>query len=278
MKKFLLNLFFLLQILIIPYKTLALIDSTYSINSKTSNKLKDWLQPGDVVIINIDDTIVTPESKMFSYYNNPYNNFINNLAHIGHNNSNKKYYNAIAKWYSKRKIKLVENRWDNFINELKEKGIKVFGICSMPIKLSNIEKKRYYELAQLGIYFTPKINLQDYFIIDKMSDWNSIFYKGIIFTGPYRKAQTILKLMENENLIPKKMLVITTIESEVKEINRALRIFNNKYYVLEYLAIFNSKQQPDEKVVKLQQQQLINKGIWLEDEEAEKIINAPYQK
>ena len=62
---------------------------------------------------------------------------------------------------------LVEGGWKDFIENLKKRKIPVYGLCTMPIQIQNIEPKRLLELKELGISFTEKINDKDIIEIEK---------------------------------------------------------------------------------------------------------------
>ncbi|MFU7502825.1 MAG: hypothetical protein ACE1S7_05335 [Candidatus Tisiphia sp.] len=74
---------FLLKLLLIfimlPHTAYAIIIPTYSIDSVTVKNLLEKIDASSLVLINIDDTIVTPKSQMFRYAN-PDRGFVEELA------------------------------------------------------------------------------------------------------------------------------------------------------------------------------------------------------
>ena len=139
--------------------------ATYSVNSPVIKKIEEWVDKHTIVFIEIDDTLIMPKSLMFSFDSNPYRLFIDNLISLGERMP--AYKASVAAWYQQRQVKLVESGWVDFINRLKEKGVAVYGICSMPLHLLNIEEKRYIEVKDLGITFSNAINKQEDFVIEK---------------------------------------------------------------------------------------------------------------
>ena len=250
--------------------------TTYSINSKTIEKIENWVDKDTIIFIELDDVLTMPESKMFSYDSNPYRMFINNLLTMG--KKTPAYNRAIANWYGQRKIKLIEEGWIDFFQRMREKGAKIYGLCTMPLHLTNIEQKRLKEIIDLGILFNGEINNANGIIIKKQSSWGSRFDNGIIYTGPYPKSKTILELMKVTNLSPKKMLIFGSIKHEVKSIDKALRRFNMYFKSILYLGARQIKGKPDPEIVKFQQKELINKGLWYEDSQAEELLNFRRQK
>ncbi len=240
--------------------------ATYSVNSPTIKKIEEWIDKDTLVFVEIDDTLMMPKSLMFSFDSNPYRLFIDNMISLG---KRMPAYNAsVAIWYQQRQVKLVEEGWVDFINGLKEKGITVYGLCSMPLHLLNIEEKRYIEAKDLGVTFSNSINKQEDMVIEKKEAWFSRFYKGIIFTGPYSKERTLLEFLRITNNVPSKMLIISSVKHEVQAIDSALRIFNMDYRSVQYLGAKEVRGKPDDELVKLQQQELIQNGRWLEDDAA----------
>ena len=245
--------------------------ATYSVNSPTIQKIEEWVDKHTIVFIEIDDTLMMPKSLMFSFDSNPYRLFIDNLISLGARMP--AYKASVAVWYQQRQVKLVENGWVDFINRLKEKGVTVYGICSMSLQLLNIEEKRYMEVKDFGITFSNAINKQEDFVIEKKEAWFSRFYKGIIFTGPYSKSHTLIEFLRITS-VPSKMLIISSINQEVKAIDSELRIFNMDYYSVYYLGSREVRGKPDEQLVKLQQQELIQNGKWLEDDAAKLLLQS----
>ena len=120
-------------------------------------------------------------------------------------------YNIIvSKWYQQRQVRLVEDGWVDFVKKLRSKGAVVYGFCSMPIHLVNIEEKRYLEAKDLDIIFTSKINGKEVLEIEKHTisvethhmncDYSG--YEGKKVTG---KTETVILrgqiAIENENCL-----------------------------------------------------------------------------
>ena len=246
--------------------------ATYSVNSPTIKKIEEWTDKDTLVFIEIDDALMMPKSLMFSFDSNPYRVFIDDMISLGRRMP--AYNSAVATWYQQRQVKLVEEGWVDFINRLKGKGVKVYGLCSMPLHLLNIEEKRYIEAKDLGITFSNSINNQEDIVIEKKEAWFSRFYKGIIFTGPYSKSHTLLEFLRVTNNVPSKMLIISSIKHEVKAIDSALRIFNMDYYSVHYLGSREVRGKPDSDLVDLQQKELIQNVRWLEDDAAKLLLES----
>ena len=265
------SLFMWLLMLLMNNSAQGEIITTYSINSITIKKIDKLIDEDTVVFVELDEVLVMPKSKMFSYGDNPYRLFIYDLLTLSKENST--YLNQIVSWYQMRKIRLVEDGWQDFINDLKKRNIQVYGFCTMPIHLQNIEQKRFAELKELGITFTDKINGKEVVEIGKKAGWSSLFYHGIIFTGPFTKSKTLLDFIKISNISPKKIMIFDKIESELQIIERSFNRFRIDFYSIFYWGARGVTDHPDPKVIRLQQQTLFEQGKWLEDNEAEVLVN-----
>lgn len=262
-------------ILLITNSSLASIVTTYSVNSKVMKEIGEWVDKDTIVFIDLDETLMTPKSLMFSHNSNPYRFFIDDLIRRGERVD---HYNVTAaKWYQQRQLKIVEEGWPDYIRALKKRGAIVYGICKMPLHLLNIEEKRYLDLKDLGIIFTNKINDSEFVEIEKKEAWFSLFHKGIIFTGPYSRSHTLLEFFKVTNVVPKKLVFISNFEDEIKRVDKKLRVFRMDFRNVFYLAVKELSGKPNAKTVKFQQQQLLHSGVWMEDEQADAALEQ-YEK
>lgn len=251
----------------------AKVITTYSINSDITKDLIKLVDRSTVVLIDIDDTIITPKSKMFRY-NSIHRSFIDTLAQQAKDKPF--FYKAIGNWLSQRKIMLVEEDWANFIEQLKQTGALVFGFSKLlPATyklLKEPEEWRYNELSHLGIHFTSSVNNQPLIKLANLDKQNALFYKGIIFTAPFAKSQVLVDFMRITKTLPRKIIIFSNRADEIKQIEDSFKIFDLDLYSIYYLAAAQIAGKPDSAVVKFQQDTLINTGKWLEDEEAERLL------
>jgi hypothetical protein len=266
----------ILCMIIISFSSLsqAQLVTTYSVNSPIMKEISEWVDKETIVFIDLDDTLMTPKSLMISHNSNPYRLFIDNMITLGKRVT---HYNvSVAKWYQQRQVKLVEDAWPEYIQKLRSKGAAVYGVCTMPLHLVNIEEKRYLEATGLKIIFTNKINDKELLEIEKTAPWFSFFYKGIIFTGQYSKSHTLMEFLRATE-VPKKLVFITNIKHELERVEEHLRVFDMDYYNVLYLGVKEISGRPEEKLVKFQQQGLIQSGIWLEDDVAKAALDRQEQ-
>ncbi|WP_341749326.1 DUF2608 domain-containing protein [Candidatus Tisiphia endosymbiont of Sialis lutaria] len=262
----------LLILVMLPYTSYAIIIPTYSIDSVTVKNLFEKINGSSLVLINIDDTIVTPKSNMFRYAN-PYGGFIEELVALKKYRSNID--EVIAKLLLQRQVMLVEANWSKFIDKLKSSGALVFGFTKInPAcrRIENYEEWQYEQLSRLGIKFTDKVNNKEILKFDETDKKSPIFYKGIIFTDALNKAQALYEFMRITNILPDNIIIFENKRSELKHIDNFLKTVDLDYYGIEYLAATELKGTPQDNIVKVQQEILLKTGKWLEDDEAKQFI------
>lgn len=263
----------LLILIILPYTTYAvIIIPTYSINSVTVNDLFKKINATSLILINIDNTIITPKSVMFRY-TSPYKGFIDELSSLAKYQTNIN--EVIARLILQRQVMLVEPNWPKFIDKLKETGAMVFGFTknnSAYNKIKNFEEWQYSQLNNLAIKFTNKINNKDIFKFDETNITSPVFYKGIIFTGSLNKAKTLEEFMNITNITPSHILIFENTKIELNYINNFLQTIDLDYYGVEYLAAAELAGSPEADIVKLQQELFLKTGKWLEDDDAKQLM------
>ncbi len=157
----------------------------YSVRTLDDTKiaeLKNWIDKDTIVFITTDKTISTTESQLFAK-GSFYRYILTNMQRQAKKRS--KYYQYLINFYNKRRLRLIEDKWSDFIYNIKEKEALVYGLSTPPFKIKNIQNKQYKELADLGVTFSTKVNDQEYFAItqtnkkkvDLDKEWIPFFYK-----------------------------------------------------------------------------------------------------
>ncbi|MGX6960482.1 MAG: DUF2608 domain-containing protein [Rickettsia endosymbiont of Pentastiridius leporinus] len=259
----------------IPFEIISTkIIPTYSINSVTMKKILPKIDNNTLILVNIGDTIITPKSKLFRYDDNPYINFTKNLYSLAVRDSS---VNAvIADLIKQRQMMLVEKGWVDFVNKAKQQGATVLGLneVTTPCNLiENYEGWLYTLLYSFNINFTDKVNGKDVFRFNPSDATAPIFYLGIIFTGNNSKVKTLMDFLKIVPQQPTKIIVFSSDQKDLENINTYLRMVDIEYYGIQYLGWQQLPGSPDSEVVKLQQSTLLNTGKWLEDEDAGRMLS-----
>ncbi len=271
------NLFFIFFLCLLTFKVEATSKSiiSLSLNSKTAKELLKVVDASTLVLIEINDVILAPKSKMFiKRPSNPDSNFVMSLVQ-GKNAQN--YAPIIADFLSKKEDILVEPEWPDFIKELQKKSPYVLGLYStcprlvVPL-LQDIQNRTYDKLKNFDIEFTQKILGKDRFVILK-EEVSPEYYKGILFTGTSNAKNTFYEFLRMTSINPKNIIVISSDPASIKNIYAPLKPLNFNFYGLYYAKIYNMEARPNPQIVALQKNMLLQ-GRWMEDDEAAQMLGS----
>ena len=252
----------------------AVIIPTYSVNSSTMDTLLEKVGENSLVLINVDDTIITPKSLMF-HYNSPYRTFVGELESLQKSQLN--IHELIASLILQRQVMLIESDWPRFINKLKSKGALVFGFTrlnTVTARIKDFEEWQYKQLESLAIEFTGEINKQEMFKFDGKNKESPIFYKGIIFTTYVSKEETLRQFLSITRIAPRNIIVFEYRKSNLNNIDKFFRTIDLDCFGIEYLGFEELQGVPDDKLVEFQKETLLRDGKWLEDDEAKKLLKS----
>jgi hypothetical protein len=224
-----------------------------------------------IVLCDIDDTIITPESKTFRY-NSKFKNLIDDLKKNRKNIPN--FDIIISNWRLNRKAILVSALWPSIISDLKTKNIPTFALTQLDTgkvgPIENMEEWRYQELKKLGIEFTNKFNKKENYIVISSDQGKShaVFHKGFFLTGIHTKAQLAKEIFAVQK--PDHLYFIDDRKDHVIAVAEAAKEASIPYTGVIYKGVELLDGQPNELIVNEQKNQLLKNAQWLEDEEAKK--------
>lgn len=227
---------------------------------------------GAVVFIDVDDTIITPQSKVFRS-TSPFRNIIDQIKkqrdHIPHVEK------ILSHWRLQRKSILVSEQWPTFINTLK-KHYEVYALTKLETgqvgAIPSMEKWRYAELKEKGITFTPTCpGISEGVLVKSTSQpYPATFYRGIFMTGSFNKSDVIAAFVKTRR--PPQIVLIDDrleyLQDAIEECNRQSLHFIG----ILFKGIENIGGEPDPKVAEFQKQYLLENAQWLEDEQAKEKV------
>lgn len=216
-----------------------------------------------IIFVDIDDTVITPVSKTFR--SPPYNQLIDEIKK---NKERYTHYEAIlSQWRLQRKVMLIDEDWPATLETLK-KHYRVYGLTKMDTgalgAIASIEHWRYAELKSLGIEFSNDGTIPQELI------HNASFYKGLFFTGPNSKSQTLLYFLEYLN--GSTFVMIDDRKEHIEDIRQLCQEHSIPFIGIHVKALDQLKDRPDPAIAALQKQYLIEHLLWLEDADAAKIL------
>lgn len=243
----------------------------------------------DLVLLDIDDTIITGRATMFSSgAKGP--EFLDNLKREGH--TDKDVPRLISQWRLTRKSLLIAPQWPELIKNLRKAGVPVYGLTQLDGGsyglIKRVESWRYDELRSMGITFTPTFNgKKDSVLLEangKVSSGGltapSTFYKGYFMTGAFTKGEVANKIFTISK--PKKVIFVDDRVSHVRDLEKICAHWDIPFVGIVFGGAKHVKRtemsdQMRQKVIELQKQSILE-GKWFEDEEAIKLIESTPDK
>lgn len=231
------------------------------------------LQEGDLVLVDVDDTLMTPVSKVFHDQNRRGLHFIDELKSEKIPNLPE----ILGTWRLTRKVQLVNKLWPVVLTKLRERGVWVFGLTQMETgpcgPIPSMEEWRFQELKQYGFTFTQSIGGRSSFRLkENPKGQYAAFYNGIIMTGPFLKGEILEAFLTETKLAPKQIVFFDDRRPHVEDVQKVAMKRDILFLGIHFKENDKMLSRPDPRVVALQKDVLIKKKTWLEDEEAEKYI------
>lgn len=231
----------------------------------------EFLTPKSLVLIDIDDCIMTP-SSVFFHANSNERRLIKQLEK--QKSSFSPFTVSLESFYLNAKYQLVHPKWPDIVNRYKELTPYVFLLSSKtPGSFVSIEKMEllvYNHLRKLKI--EPNnltINGQQYLKMNYtgVDDYSSIYYQGIILHGDISPNLVAGDLMYLTNLLPDKILYISPQQKSLKEVQMLAKKRKISFQGIKYNGAYNREGVPNAKLIALQKRILLEKQRWLEDEQ-----------
>lgn len=231
------------------------------------------LPQGGVIFLDVDDTLITPQSKIFRA-SSPYRFIIDDLKK--HHGNNKNFEEILSHWRLNRVSLLVDPYWPLLIEALKSK-YTVYGLTKIDTgaigSIPSMEAWRYQELSQKGLSFSDTYeNTSEMTLLtapDKSS--SARFYKGIFMTGAYKKGEVVRPVLQT--LQPSQVIFVDDREEYLQEVKEECERQHIPFLGLLFKGVEGISGEPIPQVAEFQKYQLLKKSRWLEDEEAEKAVD-----
>jgi hypothetical protein len=229
---------------------------------------------GTVIFTDIDDTVFAPQANMFRA-SSPDRQFINKLYHAGHKD-------LTAIYLSNHKLQLVDARWPVLIRETLARGISVYALSQMAsdnIAHLRVDNWRYNQLADLGIIYKQEYDGANDIKLDIADERNRFphissgprFYRGIFMSGNIGKDLVLQKYLETNSV--KMVIFIDDRLDNVEDLSAICKELQIPYLGINFLGFEKLSSQHDPQIIAIQQNALIQDKIWLEDDEARKLLH-----
>ncbi len=225
-----------------------------------------------VVFLDVDDTLITPCSKLFRW-KSPDRCLIDDLKRDREKYPN--FNDIISHWRLTRKTMLISEEWPDVIQRL-QKDRKVYGLTKMETgaigAIASMEMWRYEELKSKGITFTPTFYDTPEMLVlsDPVVPFPSTFYRGIFITGSYPKSKVVQAYLQKEK--PEQIVFVDDRLEYLQDVSDECKRQNIPFLGVHFVGMENFVETPNPKVAEFQKHSLLEKIQWFEDEEAEKSI------
>ena len=256
--------------MVLPEVTLNSIHTAYTFCEVS--QLLSQLNPDAVIFFDVDDTLITPESKLFRYAS-PYRFLIDDLK------KNRQHYPnfeaILSHWRLERRTMLLSPEWPDLIQDLKAR-FDVFALTKMETgslgKIPSMEEWRYKELKSKGITFTPHFqNLSETLLVKENAEDNpSTFYRGIFITGSFPKNRVVREVLKGSH--SKQVVLIDDRLEHLQDVEKECLKHNLPFLGIHFKGMEHISGQPDLKVGEFQKISLLERCHWIEDDEAERLL------
>lgn len=228
---------------------------------------------GGVVLLDVDDTLITPCSALFRSKDNPRRTFLDEYKKQRHLYPD--FEAVIGTWRKSRKTQLVHPDWPDLITRLQTRGEVVLGLTQMDTgqvgPIPSIEEWRAAELTQHNIKFSMPLDKPH--TLTRNDVGYAAYHKGILFTGPFTKDQTLAGFIDVWGETPTHVTFVDDRPAQVEQIGRFCQAQNIPYLGIVTRLIDQIPGVPDPRVADYQITQLLDHQRWLEDDAAKKELN-----
>jgi hypothetical protein len=205
-------------------------------------------------------------------------NFIGNLYVADRRNDE-----TISTYFKNRKVTLVSDKWPQIIAQLVARNVKVYAITQMNTDkigaITNVGHWRYNELKSFGIILTQEYNNKTKTTLNitpadsttpQFLNTPPIFYHGIIITGNIAKGEIVADFLKTNKV--DEVIYIDDQPQHVHNVAYACKRMQVPFTGFNFIAHDLMPGTPNHDIIALQKHYLLDKNIWLEDDEAEDIL------
>jgi hypothetical protein len=244
--------------------------------SVVENQTKN-LDENSLVIFDCDNVLTTVKVGTFNVQNK---DFLKNYlrAEVV---SKDEFYDKIRLVLINENTYIVNQRMVDLVANLSERSIRHMVATSYSVRplkdVSDPMEWRIGNLHTMGYFFEKSWGDQkkDIVLNDFGTDHNPVFRKGILFCDIFSKGDCIESFFEYVGWLPKKVIFIDDVLRNLSDVGEFCDENKIEYVGIEYLESqhINSHIPFSDNLGKIQMDNLMNKSIWLKDEEAHKILS-----
>ncbi len=240
---------------------------------KEIEKCFEKASPAAVILVDIDYTIIIPKAKMFRD-NSKHKHFIDDLKKNRDKIPN--FENILSSWRLQRKVMLVNERWPELIDKMRQSGRKIYAFTQMDTGnvgvINKVEHWRSEELKSMNVLFTESyMGHQELEILPPHKDApkeilhsSAKFYHGFFMTGANTKGDLVRSIIAEAK--PPEIIFVDDRMDHVKDVGKACADNGVAYIGIFYRGVEMMDGEPDDLLAEKQKKHLLEHGKWLEDD------------
>lgn len=236
-------------------------------------KLKD-VDSESLVIFDCDNVLTTVKVGAFSVRNQSFlKNYIKDEKV-----SKDEFYDKIRLVLINETTYIVNQRMVELVSSLYDKNIKHMVATAYSVRpLKDIPdpvKWRIENLHQMGYFFERSWLEKDFSLNVFGTDHNPVFRDGVLFCDIFPKGLCVQNFLEYIDWMPRKIIFIDDSLRNISSVGEFCEQNGIEYVGIEYIeSQYISSHIPfSDDLGEIQMKHLIDKSVWLKDEEAHKLL------
>jgi len=174
---------------------------------------------------------------------------------------------------------LMDSKFPPLIKRMQNANIPVIGFTALETgkygKIANLEDWRLNQLKKFGIDFTSAFQDQKIIILTESVTHNGhypLFKNGILLTNRLMKGEVFTDFLRKIGWKPNKILFMDDSIDQLKSVESAANVLSIEFIGFHYIAAEATPCDFDQEIGEFQFRNLVEKGQWLTDVEAKKVI------
>ena len=193
------------------------------------HSLTNYIQEGDLIIFDIDNTIMEPTQELGS--DQWFRHRISFHVRKGKDASDA-LEKALAEWEAVQNItdvKLVEDSIATFIQDLQKQNHLVMGLTTRGISLAT---RTFYQLQSLNVDLEKTCFTQQE--IPFLNEHTVLLRKGVLFTSGTHKGKALFKLLDLADCHPKRIIFINDKATHLQQVEETAKLRKTPFIGLRY--------------------------------------------
>ena len=233
------------------------------------------LDENSLVVLDVDYTLIVPNDRILSACGEEhFQKFLRKLREMG--NQGEILGSKIA---LQSRVSLIDERIHHILEFLKQKNIKVIALTAMQTgkygQIPSVEEWRVNQLRSVGIDLSWAFPNVDSVVLEEIEGGKGtlpVFKQGILASAKYPKGEVLVTFLRRMQWRPSKIYFVDDRMEFINSVEIELDKENIPHVSFHYTTVTDRPCQLDEQLADFQFNHLLEKGEWLNDNEALKLI------